>query len=308
MKYTRILLQFLCLSIFSLNLLAQSLPKEEITTSWLNEIKELAPAKTHFPSSKTHKVLVFTLFTGFEHWVVPQTEAMMRIVTEKVGGFELTYTKDINFFEENTLKQFDAVVLNNNCSIGDKRNMFWDVFKNDKKLDSTQVQNKAAKFEKYFLDFVKNGGGVLSIHGAITMLNKSSDFSEMMGGSFDYHPKQQNIDVKLADPKHPLVQAFGGEGFSHIDEPYFFNNAYANKNFRPLLYMEGSKIEGNKYHDVNEKRYIAWIKKYGKGNIMYISPSHNSHSFSNPKLLQFYLDGLQFVVGDVKCDTSPIGN
>jgi type 1 glutamine amidotransferase len=80
------------------------------------------------------------------------------------------------------------------------------------------------------------------------------------------------------------------------------------KNFRPLLYMENSKIEGNKYPDGDDKRYIAWIKKYGKGNIFYSSPAHNSQSFSNPQLLQFFLDGLQFVVGDVKCDTSPMGN
>jgi uncharacterized protein len=307
MKYTQILLQILCLSIFSFNLNAQSMPKVELNTSWLNKIKELAPAKTHFPSSKTHKVLVFSLFTGFDHWVVPHTEAMMRIVTEKVGGFELTYTTDINYFDENTLQKFDAVVLNNNCSIRDKRDMFWDVFKNDKKLDSIQAQKKAAKFEKYLLDYVKKGGGIMSIHGAITMQNYSEAFSEMMGGSFDYHPKQQNIDVKLVDAKHPLVQAFDGKGFSHIDEPYFFNNAYVSKNFRPLLYMEGSKIEGNKYPDGDEKRYIAWIKKYGKGNILYTSPAHNAQSFSNPKLLQFFLDGLQFVVGDVQCDTSPIG-
>jgi type 1 glutamine amidotransferase len=80
------------------------------------------------------------------------------------------------------------------------------------------------------------------------------------------------------------------------------------KNFRPLLYMESANIEGNKYPGGDEKRYIAWIKKYGKGNIFYSSPAHNAQSFSNPQLLQFFLDGLQFVVGDVKCDTSPMGN
>jgi type 1 glutamine amidotransferase len=105
-----------------------------------------------------------------------------------------------------------------------------------------------------------------------------------------------------------LVQGFNGKGFSHIDEPYFFNNAYMSKNFRPLLYMESANIEGNKYPGGDEKRYIAWIKKYGKGNIFYSSPAHNAQSFSNPQLLQFFLDGLQFVVGDVKCDTSPMGN
>ncbi len=38
---------------------AQNLPKIELNDAWINEIKALAPAKKHFPSTKTHKVLVF---------------------------------------------------------------------------------------------------------------------------------------------------------------------------------------------------------------------------------------------------------
>ena len=58
------------------------------------------------------------------------------------------------------------------------------------------------------------------------MQNNSLDFSEMVGGSFDFHPLQQEINVKLFDPKHPLVTSFEGKGFTHYDEPYFFKNAY----------------------------------------------------------------------------------
>ena len=130
---------------------AQNLPKIELNDAWINEIKALAPAKKHFPSAKTHKVLVFSLFTGFDHWVIPHTEAMLKTITEKVGGFEMTYTRDIKYFDKNWLQQFDAIILNNNCSIGDKRNLFWDVFKNDPTLDSVQAMQKAAKFEKYLL-------------------------------------------------------------------------------------------------------------------------------------------------------------
>jgi len=307
-KYLKLIFSLLVFIVYNFNIDAQSLPKIELNEEWINEIKSLAPEKTHFPKSKTHKVLVFSLFTGFDHWVIPHTEAMLKTITEKAGGFDMTYTREVKYFDRKWLQQFDAIILNNNCSIGDKRNLFWDVFKNDPTMDSIQAMKKAAKFEKYLLQFVKRGGGIMSLHGAVTMQNKSKAFSDMLGGSFDYHPKQQNIDVKLVDPNHPLVQGFGGKGFSHIDEPYFFNNAYMSKNFRPLLYMESAKIEGNKYPDGDEKRYIAWIKKYGKGNILYSSPSHNAQSFSNPQLLQFYLDGLQFVVGDVICDKRPLGN
>ncbi|MFT7420631.1 MAG: type 1 glutamine amidotransferase [Arcticibacterium sp.] len=291
----------------SIGLEAQSLPALELNEAWLKEIKEKAPEQLSFPSSQKHKVLVFSLHTGFKHWVIPFAEATVKTIVDKVGGFDVTYTKDINLLNKKNLKQYDAVVLNNNCSIGDKRDMFWDVFKNDISLDSIAATKKAAKFEKGLLKYVKKGGGIMALHGAIVMQNKSPRFSEMMGGSFEYHPKQQKIEIKLVDATHPLVSAFEGKGFTHMDEPYIFDKAYTKKNFKPLLYLEASEIKGLRNPDGDAIRYVSWIKTYGKGRVFYSSPSHNAHSFSNPKLLRFFLDGLQFAVGDVDCDVSPLG-
>lgn len=289
------------------NISAQSLPEVKLDKAWESKIEKLAPAKLAFPSSKTHKVLVFSLHTGFNHWVIPHTEKMITILADKAGGFDLTSTKNIEDLSIKNLKQYDAIVLNNNCSIGDHRDMFWDVFKNDVGLDSVAAMKKAAKFEKNLLKYVKKGGGVMSMHGGIVMQNKSMAFSEMMGGSFEYHPKQQEIEVKLVDTSHPLVSAFSGSSFTHFDEPYIFNNAYTKKNFKPLLYFDASKIEGLRNPNGDAKRYVSWIKTYGKGRVFYSSPSHNAQSFDNPELLQYFLNGLQFAVGDVECDTTPIG-
>ncbi|TNF43279.1 MAG: ThuA domain-containing protein, partial [Cytophagales bacterium] len=52
---------------------------------------------------------------------------------------------------------------------------------------------------------------------------------------------------------------------------------------------------------------VAWIRPEGKGKVMYASPSHNAQSYDNPQLLQFILDGMQYVAGDVKCDETPVG-
>jgi type 1 glutamine amidotransferase len=145
------------------------------------------------------------------------------------------------------------------------------------------------------------------LHGAITVQNNSVKFSKMVGGSFDYHPKQQEMHLKEVNANHPLVQAFKGKGFTHVDEPYFFNNAYSDYNFRPLLYIEADKLEGVKKEVSDNTIYVAWIKRHGKGRVFYSSPSHNAQSMDNPELLQFFLDGMQYVVGDLKCDDSPIG-
>lgn len=294
--------------LFTLNFAcAQSLEEVTLDQAWKDKIQSLAPEKATFPAKKKN-ILVFSLHTGFNHWVIPHTEEMLKIVGEKSGTFSVTGSKDIAEFEAKNLKKYDAVILNNTCSIGDHRNLFWDKLKENTAVDSATSMKKALELEANLLSYVEKGGGLLVVHGGVTTLNNSWDFSRLLGASFDYHPKQQAIQVRLEDPKHPLVQAFPAEGFNHVDEPYFYKNAYSELDFKPLLYFNNAEIESQrKGQELTEgKTYVAWIRAEGKGKVMYISPSHNAQSFENPDLLQFYLDGMQYVAGDVECDETPL--
>jgi len=275
------------------------------TDEWIRKIEKLAPEKATVQPKEQHKVLVFSLFTGFDHWVIPHTNAVMKILGEKTGAFQVEVSTDIYKFEKKNLKDYDAVVLNNNCSIGPRRDLFLDVLDQDKNLTDEQRKEKAAELETNLINYVKKGGGLMVIHGAIVMQNNSMAFSEMVGGSFDYHYTQQKVALELCEPDHPLVKTFGGKSFVHVDEPYLFNKAYTQKKFRPLLYMDTSKLIRNKESDEKIK-YVSWIKRYGKGKVFYVSPSHNAQSFEDARLLKFYLDGAQYVLGDLKCDDSPI--
>ena len=203
-------------------------------------------------------------------------------------------------------KNYDAIVLNNNCSVGPRRNMFLDQLDNDESLSVKERIKTAARLEANLIKFVKKGKGLMVVHGAITILNNSMAFSDVVGGSFDYHPAQQDVSLEMVDPNHPLVKAFDGKTFVHFDEPYLFKNAYYKKNFRPLLYIDTSKLTVKK--EIDERfKYVSWIKKHGKGRVFYSSPSHNAQSFEDSRLLKFFLDGLQYVLGDLECDDSPGG-
>lgn len=277
-----------------------------LTDEWVQKIEKLAPAKAEVHSKKHHKVLLFSLFTGFDHWVVPHTDAVMKVLAEKTGAFEVEQSNDIYKFEKKNLANYDAVVLNNNCSVGPRRDLLMDVLDKDTNLTEAQRKEKAAELESNLIAYVKKGGGLMVVHGAIVMQNNSMAFSEMVGGSFDYHPVQQEVTVELCDPDHPLVKAFGGKAFVHTDEPYLFNGAYSQKNFRPLLFMDTSKLL-KKSKEIDEQiKYVSWIKRFGKGRVFYVSPSHNAQSFEDSRLLKFYLDGTQYVLGDLKCDDSPV--
>ena len=288
--------------------IGQDLASVPLNEAWKERIEELAPSKTRFPSTSPKKILLFSLHTGFEHWVIPHAEEVFKILGSKSKAFEITASKDIHQFEKATLSNYDAIILNNTCSKPDHRHLFWDQLRAESTVDSAIVMAKAQELESNLIEFVSQGGGLLLLHGAVTTLNNSAQFSALVGASFDYHPPQQQVEVKVEDPSHPLVAAFPKEGFSHVDEPYFYKNAYANLNFTPLLYFDNAQIHSQRPNQELKtgKTYVAWIRPEGKGKVMYIAPSHNAQSFENPALLQFFLDGLQYVVGDVSCDETPI--
>ncbi len=302
--YTFITLLFLACS--SIQLSAQSLEAIKITEEWKSKIENLAPTQLTVPNVTKKKILVFSKATGFDHWTIPHNAEMLKILGKKTNAFEVHIKYDIEQFEKKNLKKYDAVIFNNCNPSGPDRDLFSDLLRQNTSLSDAEIKNKASVYEANMMAYVAKGGGLMILHGAITVQNNSMAFSKLTGGSFDYHPKQQEIHVKEVDKNHPMVRAFKGKGLVHVDEPYFFKNAYFDYNFRPLLFMEVAQLEGLKKEVKEKVVYVSWIKKHGKGRVFYSSPSHNAHSMNNPELLQFFLDGLQYVVGDLKCDDSPM--
>jgi type 1 glutamine amidotransferase len=283
--------------------IAQGVKEFELEPAWKEKIRGLAPVHPTVIPYDVPKILVFNLSTGFQHWAVPHTAAMMEVLSDKTGAFVMEQSSDIGVFED--LSGYDAVLLNNNCSERERRDLFWDELGKDPNLPEKGREKKAASLEKNLIRFVKRGGGLMVVHGGIVMQNNSMEFSRMVGGSFDYHPAQQEIKVDLVEPGHPLVSCFEGESFVHVDEPYIFRNAYFDYEFRPLLSMDVSSLPPLRKETEDKVIYISWIKRYGKGRVFYVSPSHNAQTFENPRMLKFFLDGLQYVTGDLACDDTP---
>lgn len=306
MKIIQITTIVFSLFLFAHSTSAQRMKPFEITPEWLAKIETLAPSSTTVQTTVKKKVLVFSKATGFYHWIIPHNVEMLKILARKTGAFEVSIAYDIDSFDKKNLKKYDAVIFNNCNPSGPDRDLFADLLRQNTSLSDAEIKKEAPVYEENMLNYVKKGGGLVILHGAITVQNNSMEFSKMTGGSFDYHPVQQEMHVKEVDPNHPLVKAFKGKGLTHVDEPYFFKNAYFDYDFRPLLYIEADKLKGLKKEVDNNTIYVSWIKRYGKGRVFYSSPSHNAQSLENPELLQFFLDGLQYALGDLKCDDSPV--
>jgi len=281
---------------------------QPLTPEWKARIQELAPARATVSVASKRKVLVFSLFTGFKHDVVPYVDCVFEVLGNKSGTFDATRTVDIEDLMPQRLACYDVLVLNNNCSIGPRRNLFLDELERNPRyqgMTANQRQAKADSLEQSILAFVAGGKGLVVIHCGLTILNNSAKFTAMIGGAFDYHPSNQELTLRAADADHPLVAAFRGkEPFVHRDEPYFFKGPYEKLIFHPLLVLDGKAIKDPTGKSGRIVRYVAWIKPYGKGRVFYCSPSHFPESYESSILLQFLLDGVQYASGDLKCEDS----
>ena len=288
----------------------------DVTPEWQAKIKKIAPAEAMVAPKKERTMLVFSLITGYDHKVTPQTAEVVKILGEKSGAWKVVESNDIEEFAPENIKKYDAVVLNNNCPTGKDRDVFRDVLinlvdKHGAKYKALPLAEREAKAKALFdslVSYVDNGGGLVGLHGGIANFCKNDEFSAVLGGSFHFHPPSQQVTLNPVDNEHPLLKCFEGKPFVHKDEPYLFYRAYEKMNFRPLLEMDMSKLRKDKRVDKLPpmKRYTAWIKRHGKGRVFYCSPSHYPASFDQPVLLQFMLGGIQYALGDLKCDDSPL--
>ena len=275
------------------------------TPEYCAKVESAAPVKPTVSAPK-RKLLVFSLYTGYHHEVIPDVDKVFEILGKKSGVFDIVITRDIEDLMPDKLAGYDVLVLNNNCSAGTRRNLFLDVLEKKAKysaLDAAQRQAKSDALERSILDFVRNGKGLVCIHGAVSILNNSKEFTSMLGAAFDYHPENQYVTVRPVEPDHPLLAAFRTSGpLVHRDEAYAFKGAYEEHNFRPLLVLDAAAVKDAKGRYNETVRYVAWIKPYGKGRVFYCSPGHFPESYESPTLLRFLLDGVQYAAGDLKCD------
>lgn len=292
-------------------LLALNAAAEE--PSWSARMNSAMPDRLTVDPGRPRTALVFSASPGYKHDVIPQVKAVFQTMEKKTGVCTFIMSDDVSWFESHNLKTVDAVILNNTCSDRKERHLFRDMLIHQVDtyggtyagLSETERNTKAAEFEQNLLDYVADGHGLMVVHGGIVCINRSPEISSMIGGSFDFHPPFQEITLEPVEPDHPLLKGFRGQSFTHQDEPYIFKGAYTDKSFRPLLQMDVSKLRPDTPERVaSDTRYVSWIKPHGKGRVFFSSPSHGAESYTRPELLQFYLDGLQYALGDLPCDDS----
>jgi type 1 glutamine amidotransferase/HEAT repeat protein len=277
------------LLLFLLCILAAATSVAQFSPEEIQKIDQAIPARAIEKPGHPRKLLVFTLAEGFKHDAIPYAAKMLEIMGKKTGAFEVVQGDDMALFKPESLRRFDAVCFDN----------------------TTQLKFEDPSLRKALMDFVKEGKGVVGIHAATDNFYTWPEAAEMMGGTFDNHPWTADGTWKVAieDPKNPLLVSFNGQGFSINDEIYRTKQINLRKNYRVLMGLD-MKDEHNR--GANDVRYsdkdipISWIGKWGKGRIFYSSLGHNREVYWNPAVVRHYLAGIQYAMGDLQADATPL--
>ncbi|MDD7984941.1 ThuA domain-containing protein [Lentisphaera marina] len=253
--------------------------------------EELINIKKNMPGSvnakKKYKVLCFSKPYGFPHTSIKTAKKMIQVMGDQTDMFEVDFSDDAKDLSAANLAKYDALYLNN----------------------TTKMEKgiKDPLKRKELTDFVKNGGGLFAVHAATD--GGWPEYVKMTGGDFDGHPwgHKGTYCICNEDPSHPIVaNIFNGEQSFELNDELYQYKDFDRKDNRVLLSVDMSKFQNHRGGMKREDNDYAmvWVKEYGKGRVFVSSPGHNHHVYWNKDVLQMWVQGMRFVLGELDVDTS----
>ena len=266
-------------------------------------IGDALPLKASVKPEKPAKLLVFNLHKNRDrvsrgHPSIPYANYMLKLMGERTGAWETWFSRDTMIFQPEILQQFDALCFNNTAGV---------------LFDDPEMRDN-------LLEYVYSGRGFIGIHAAgatfcqYPVYDQFPEFGEMLGGyengGHPWKPREW-ITLKLDEPDHPVNAAFQGKKFEVSDEVFQFLDHYTRDRLRILLSIDTTLTDMSMERRILPERRadgdiaISWVRNYGRGRVFYTSLGHNAHLNWNPVVLQHYLDGLQFALGDLYAPVVP---
>ncbi len=293
-------------AVFAFIAFAQNPSGEKAPAGALEKINAALPAEPYAKAKKARKMLVFSKTNGFRHASIATGKIAFEELGKKTGAFEVVISDDLANFEADALKSFDAV-----CFLNTTMNVFSPSPAEMKTLTDEAKKTAAdtdARLKANLMAFVKSGGGFVGIHAATDTFYEFPEYSKMINGCFDGHPwnagTKVSVKVEPGQEKHPLVAMFGGENIEFAEEIYQLKEPYDSKAVHMLLRLDTEKtdmtVKGIKRTDGDFG--ISWARNWEKGRVFYCSLGHNHEIYWTPKVLQHYLAGIQWALGDYEVE------
>lgn len=226
-----------------------------------------------FPSlAQQKKVLVFSKTAGFRHASIKEGKEFFQTFGPK-EGFAVTLTEDSDYFTEENLKNYHAVVFLS--TTGDVLN-----------------PRQQADFER----FIQAGGGYVGIHAASDTEYNWPWYNQLMGGYFASHPGGEVSNVQkgtmyVLDPTHPSTKHLPAT-FERADEFYDFKDLKTDL-LKFLIRVDEKSYKQGKMGDFHP---LAWYHEFDGGRSFYTNYGHTPETFTEPDMQKHILEGLKWTM------------
>ncbi|HVR85361.1 MAG TPA: ThuA domain-containing protein [Planctomycetota bacterium] len=221
---------------------------------------------------KPARVLFLTHSAGFVHDVVKRPSPSKLSLAEQAlkdacgSAAQLVTTQDPGEVTAEKLKQYRAVAFYTS---------------GDLPIDKEAL-----------LEYVRGGGGFVCIHNGMATLMKYPPYGEMVGASFDGHPWDQEIGIRVEDSEHPST-AHLGKSFRIKDEIYQLKN-WKRENVHVLLSVDPGTVELGKGKREDKDYALAWTRAYGKGRVFYTALGHYPEVWKDERFLKHVAEGIRW--------------
>jgi hypothetical protein len=262
--------------------------------SWVHpedrkKMEAALPRKAIVKPLKARKLLVLDITpNAYYHATCANANLAVELMAKYTDAFQPVFSNDLDNLKYPKIKEFDAVFLNG--------------FGGGEVFVDPDVLNG-------LLRFVREGGGVAGLHGSTYASQDLPEYGEMMGGQAGNHRCCETSVVKIDDPDSPLTKSFGGKSFSWTDEFYHFpdSSPFSREKEHVLLSVDSSKTDLSEWKGIRADNEFpsSWIRSYGKGRVFNLALGHTPTMFETPAFGEYMLAALQFVLGDLKADTTP---
>ncbi|MHC1767126.1 MAG: ThuA domain-containing protein [Verrucomicrobiia bacterium] len=272
-------------------------PLPTLTDADVAHLQRTLPSKATAKPAQPRRLLIYNFTRGVYHdEAIAWATRALELMGEKTGAFITTASVDASVFTPERLREFDAVVMNNTML-----NVF----------GPPEVEEARMRA---LVDFVRGGKGLIGIHSASVWENDpanptETEFRQLIGGRFRNHPwESEPASIRIEDPAHPLNAAWAGKAALPLpwqDELFQFDPPYSRSKVRVLASLDLSETT-DKGQRPDKDYPLAWIQACGKGRSFYSALGHNRNAFRDPVFLRFLQDGVQFALGDLPADTTPV--
>ncbi len=236
-------------------------------------------AQNNFNWKKVNVLIYTKNGKGYVHDNIPSAVSCIQQFGKKYD-FRVDTSSNASVMTEANLKQYTLLIFPSTNN---------DVF-------DTNEQRLA------FRRYIEAGGGFVGIHSVTGTERNWKWFKMMLGGTFSWHAKFQQFNVKMVDPTHPSVQGLPNT-WTKGDEFYFAKELYPG----PKVLM-AHDITTLNTTDTAQKANIVknaggytelypsvWTYNFDGGHTWVTTLGHDKKDYSDPLYMQHLLQGIRYV-------------